>query len=315
MKHTTRIAFIAMSTFISASACAQSPATQPSADPATTQPATTQPARPDMTARLADNTIATKDIAYVANAADKQKLDIYAPRDAKGAPVILFVHGGEWTKGDKSEVSFKPRFFNQNGVVFISANYRLSGTDQHPAQVNDVASATRWVKDHIAEYGGDPSKVVLVGHSAGCHIVSMVGLDPRPLATVGLKPSDLSGVVCWSGGAYDLPAKVAENGKYAPYIRANFGPNESAWYDASPINHINDFKPLPPFMFASAEAGNANSRVLSEKMTALISDTGATASAALLAGKTHVLANHEVGMEGDITGQTLLQFVNSVGTR
>ncbi len=88
--------------------------------------------------------IIRRDVGYVADAADKQKLDVYAPPGASAAPVIIFIHGGEWTKGDKREVSFKPRFLNENGIVFISANYRLSGTDKHPAQVKDVAVAVRW---------------------------------------------------------------------------------------------------------------------------------------------------------------------------
>ncbi|MEZ5975203.1 MAG: alpha/beta hydrolase [Planctomycetota bacterium] len=126
---------------------------------------------------------------------------MYSPRDAHDAPVVVYVHRGEWIKGDKPEVSFKPKLLNESGTVLVSVNYRLSEEAQHPAQVDDVAAAVRWVYDHIADYGGSPERIVLMGHSAGCHIASMVGLDPRPLAKVGLTPGVLRGVVCWSGGA------------------------------------------------------------------------------------------------------------------
>jgi acetyl esterase/lipase len=190
-------------------------------------------------------------------------------------------------------------------------NYRLSGTDTYPAQVNDVAAAVKWVREHAAVYGGDPTKLVLMGHSAGCHIVSMLALDARPLATVGLKPTDLSGVVAWSGGAYDLEAKVAEARMYAPYIRQNFGESSAGWYDASPIHHVADGA-KPPLMFASSELGKVNSRLLSERMAQLVNEAGGNARTLLLEGRTHVMANHMCGAPEDETGPKLLAFVREV---
>lgn len=169
-------------------------------------------ARPPRLPVVAVGSRITWNVPYVDGASEQQTLDVYAPPDVKGAPVVVYVHRGEWARGDKSEVSYKPKLFNERGIVFVSVNYRLSDVARHPAQVDDVAAAVRWVVDHIAEHGGSPQRIVLMGHSAGCHIASLVGLDPRPLAKVGLTPDVLRGVVCWSGGAYDLAAKVAEGG-------------------------------------------------------------------------------------------------------
>jgi hypothetical protein len=99
---------------------------------------------------------------------------------------------------------------------------------------------------------------------------------------------------------------------YATYIRANFTEDESTWRDASPINHINDSKQLAPYLFASAEAGNASSREAAEKMASLINAAGGHADTLLLKGKSHTNANHDVGMPGDETGPALLKFVQSV---
>src|SRR6185437_4076620 len=156
--------------------------------------------RPDTTAVLAKDSVVKKDVAF--GTAAKQKLDVYSPKGGKDCPIVIFVHRGEWTKGDKSEVSFKPKFFNENGVVFISANYRLFPEAKFPAHAEDVALATRWAVDHAAEIGGDPKKIVLMGHSAGCHLVTLICLDPKYLKAVKLKPSDLRGCVAWSGGAF-----------------------------------------------------------------------------------------------------------------
>lgn len=279
---------------------------------ATTRAATTRPAK---TPVVAAGSVVRQNIAYVAGGSDKQTLDIYAPAGAKDAPVVIFVHGGEWFKGDKAEVSYKPRFLNDNGIILVSINYRLSGTDQHPAQADDVAAAVRWVHDHAASFGGSPDKLVLMGHSAGCHLVTLVGLDPRPLATVGMRPADLKGVISWSGGAFDLVAKVGQEGMYAKYIRLNFGASPEAWRDASPIAHVGDSKPMPRFLFASAGEGNPESRLLSEQMARLIKAAGGDARAVTLEGKEHYFADHEVGMPGDPTGEVLLRFVRVATSR
>src|SRR3954451_10170838 len=117
---------------------------------------------PSLEAVLGKDTVIKKDIAYGKDS--KQKLDVYSPKGAKGLPVVAYVHGGEWTKGDKAEVSYKPKFFTEHGLVFVSVNYRLSPADRHPAHVSDVAAAVRWLTGHVRDHGGDPKKVVLMGH-------------------------------------------------------------------------------------------------------------------------------------------------------
>src|SRR5262245_61972950 len=118
---------------ITAGVASLTPATDPPpANPPTKAPSDT----PSLEAVLGKDTVAKKDVAYGKD--DKQKLDVYSPKDAKGLPVVVYVHGGEWTKGDKAEVSYKPKFFTENGVVFVSVNYRLSPAAKHPAHVSDV---------------------------------------------------------------------------------------------------------------------------------------------------------------------------------
>ncbi len=266
-------------------------------------------ARPEEAAVLSEKTVVHADLAYGKDA--KQRLDVYAPRGAAGAPVVVFFHRGEWTKGDKSEVSYKPKFLNEQGIVLVSANYRLSPDVTHPAHIRDVAAAVRWVYDHAAEFGGSPQKIVVMGHSAGCHLVALLALDPRYLADVKLRPSDLRGVVAWSGGAYDLVAKVKAGGSYAPYIRQAFGDSEAAWRDASPMAHVGDAKPLPPFLFASVQAGS-DSHQAAAQLAGLIKDAKGRASVVVLEDRTHASANHLLGARDDMTGATLLDFIREV---
>lgn len=272
-------------------------------------PAKPKEPRPDMTPVLGSDTVARTDIAYGKDA--KQKLDVYSPAGAKGLPVVVYVHGGEWTKGDKADVSFKPKFFNENNVVFVSANYRLYPAAKFPAHAEDVAAAVRWSVDHIAEYGGDPKKIILMGHSAGCHLVTLVALDPKYLAGVKLAPADLRGVVAWSGGAYDLVAKVAEGGSYKEHIGNAFGPDEAAWRDASPVTHARNGGAAPPFLFASYEKGNPANQA-AERLAGLIRDAKGRAPVVVLEDRTHTTANHLLGAPGDKTGAALLAFVREV---
>ncbi|HTU90008.1 MAG TPA: alpha/beta hydrolase [Gemmataceae bacterium] len=265
--------------------------------------------RPPQTPVTAKNTVARRDVAYGKD--EKQRLDLYAPKGVKQAPVVIFVHGGEWTRGDKANVSYKPKFLNENGIVFVSINYRLTPPAKHPAQVQDVASAVRWVHDHAAEIGGDAKKIVLMGHSAGCHLVTLVALDPRYLSAVNLKPADLAGVAAWSGGAYDLVAKVKAGGNYAAYIKKTFGDSEEAWRDASPVAHVKSAAEGPAFLFISVERGNASHKA-AEGLAERIRKAKGKAETRLLEGRDHFTANHLLGAPDDATGKILLAFVGKI---
>jgi acetyl esterase/lipase len=284
------------------------------ADPPAAKPAkktSTEGERPSEKAVLSEKTMVRADVAYGKDA--KQRLDVYAPRGVKDAPIVVFFHRGEWSKGDKSEAGYRPKFLNDNGVVFVSANYRLSPAVKHPAHIDDVASAVRWVYDHAAEFGGSRNKIVVMGHSAGCHLVTLLALDPRYLAKVKLRPSDLRGVVAWSGGAYDLVAKVKAGGMYGPYIKQAFGDSEAAWRDASPVAHVGDAQPLPPFLFVSVvDRGKKDSKLAAENLAQLIRNAKGQATCKLLEGRTHTTANALIGAPNDTTGAMLLEFVRKV---
>jgi acetyl esterase/lipase len=272
------------------------------------QPEKRQPERPSQDAVLAKDSVVLLDQAFGSD--EKQKLDVYAPKGAKGAAIVIFIHGGEWTKGDKSAVSFKPKFLNENGIVMVSINYRLSPAAMHPAHVSDVASAIRWVREHAKEFGGDPSKIVLMGHSAGCHLATLTTLDPRHLAREKLTPKDVCGVVAWSGGMYDLVDRAKGEGLYPKYIRQAFGETEDKWRDASPIAHVGD-APMPAFLFVSIEKGNASHKA-AESMVELIKQKKGQAKSVLIEGRDHFMANHMIGAPDDKTGEVLLSFVRKV---
>src|SRR5205814_6082511 len=103
-----------------------------------------------------------RDVPYADPPHERQVLDVYAPPGAKNLPVVFWVHGGGWQTGDKKDVQLKPQAFTEKGFVFVSTNYRLLPAVDMGTIVRDVAKAVRWVHDHIAEYGGDPTRLLVM---------------------------------------------------------------------------------------------------------------------------------------------------------
>src|SRR3954462_11457263 len=191
-----------------------------------------------------------KDIAYSEAGGDRTRLDVYAPADGNGHPVVIWIHGGAWQDGDKAHVQAKPGAFNERGYNLVSLNYRFHPAVTFKEQAGDIARAIRWVHDHAGDYGGDPTRVFLMGHSAGAHLAALVGTDGRYLEEAGLKLSDLSGVVLLDGAGYDIPRQVRQ--AVLPRMKAMytgvFTEDEATQRDASPITHVARGKGIPPFL-------------------------------------------------------------------
>lgn len=132
----------------------------------------------------------------------RQKLDIYRPTGKQtGRPVLVFFYGGSWEEGDRADYAFAGRAFASRGFVTLVADYRVTGQAPYPAFLEDGAAAVAWAQAHAAEYGGDPQRVALAGHSAGAYIAAMLALDRHWLAAAGARPPQ-----AWAGlsGPYDF---------------------------------------------------------------------------------------------------------------
>jgi acetyl esterase/lipase len=209
-----------------------------------------------------------RDVAYVeGKGADRvrHKLDLFLPEGKKDYPVIVFVHGGCWTIGDKSCAglySAVGRFLASRGVGAVLPNYRLSPWVKHPEHIKDVARAFAWTHKHIGEYGGDPDKLFIGGHSAGGHLAALLATDEQYLKAEGLSLKDVRGVVAVSG-VYRIPDKVefqwaSGDGGLAVKIALMtnpfdlvFGKDPKVREAASPVCHVRPG--LPPFLVVYAE--------------------------------------------------------------
>lgn len=183
------------------------------------------------------------DLAYGKH--ERQRLDLYRSAAAKDAPVMVYIHGGGWRRGDKRGVGEKVGFFAGRGWVLVSVNYRLLPEGRHPANVNDVALALAWVHDHAREYGGDPEKMFVMGHSAGAHLAALVATSKSPLQETGKGRIILKGVISLDTNTYDIP-KLMESGR--GFYGEVFGDDPDLWKDASPITHVGRDVGIPPFL-------------------------------------------------------------------
>ena len=137
-----------------------------------------------------------------------QKIDVYPRAGLSGAPVMLFVHGGAWAFGDKDGVNALPDYAERNGFLLMSTDYRLTPRVDAGGEAEDIAAAFAWAKTNAARYGGDPSRIFLVGHSCGAHLVVLVAVDPTYLAAHQLTPRDITGVIALDGAAYNAAQEM-----------------------------------------------------------------------------------------------------------
>ncbi len=236
-------------------------------------------------------------------------LDIYAPGKDGSHPIVIYLHGGAWREGDKSGVDLKPKAFAEAGYLFVSANYRLYPLAKFPAHVQDLAKAIAYVHDHAPSYGGDASKIHLLGSSAGAHLVSLVATDASYLEAEGLSPCALSGVVSLDTRAYDIPALMRNlpwggSGLY----RDVFGDDRKSWARASPAKHVARGRAIPPFLLAYT-GGDPNRELQAKRFARKLRRAGAKAKILAAAGKTHIGLNQDIGRKGDPVSQAVFDFL------
>jgi len=169
-----------------------------------------------------------------------QVLDLWVPKGAKAAPLVLYVHGGGWKRGSKDTAmgNALPGHLVGQGYAFASINYRLVPQATVEQQASDVAQALAFVLGKAAGMGIDRSRVVITGHSAGAHLVALVGTDEQYLRKAGLSFADVDGVMPNDGAAYDVPKQMAQAGRFmSDTYKQAFGTDPARQKALSPVFH------------------------------------------------------------------------------
>ena len=260
-----------------------------------------------------------KDVAYVPASApdfDKERhiLDVYSPKKAAptaaGYPVVLFIHGGSWTSGNKNFYTFIGRRLAKQGVVAVVINYRLAPPVHVPEQAADCARALAWTVASIKQYGGDPARVFVMGHSAGGGLAALLATDDELLAKNGLPQNPVRGAIMDDPAGLDMYSYLKEM-KYEgdEKYKVPFGNDPAGWKEMSPIYKI---KPnLPPFLFYIGGETYPSISGSSGRFRDRLKATGQPASYTIIPGRHHIPMVLQLYWQHNIIYKGLLKLVGA----
>jgi arylformamidase len=260
---------------------------------------------PDKSALPAGATVEA-DVAYGDHAA--HRLDVYRPARAEGAPLLFMVHGGGWRNGDKANprsIRNKVSRWVARGWVVVSINYRLLPEAQPVEQAEDVAKALAFAQRSARSWGADPTRVLVMGHSAGAHLVSLLTSDPAIIARHGGQP--WLGTVSLDSAAFDVVEIM--NGRHLGLYDTAFKADPAYWRLASPIHRLTG-KPVAS-MLAVCSSKRSDSCPQAKAYAAKAGTLGGRVTVMPI-DMTHGEINEQLGLANAYT-ESIEAFMRSVG--
>ena len=227
------------------------------------------------------------------------ELDIYPAKSNRLRPVMLYVHGGAWQIGSRKDVDYKPAFFEKLGYLFVSVDYRLFPFVKPGRQVDDIVAAYLWLKSNISKYGGDPLRIVAMGHSAGCHLLA--------LATLSGRLPGLAGLICNDIQMYDIAKFAATHGGTLPFHYA-LAFSSSSWSALSPSTFIG-LHPVPPILLAYSSMEQSKDLSLDFAQRLIAAGVSVTIFDGL--AYTHKAINRDIGHDQGGISAAIESFVST----
>jgi len=195
----------------------------------------------------------TKGIVYFktdsAKHVDQQKLNVFAPRKSSSKKnVLVFIHGGNWNSGNRSLYGFFGSGMARKGIVTVVISYPLSPKATYHEMALASAAAVKWVKEHIADYGGDPERIFVSGHSAGGHLAALVSLDNAYFDSLHIT-NPIKGTILIDAGALDMYTYMKQqNFEQGHTYLKTFTTDPATWKKASPVYYLHKGKQMPSFL-------------------------------------------------------------------
>ncbi len=237
----------------------------------------------------------------------RQMLDLYLPT-TDNFPMVLYVHGGAWVGGDKHLYANIGTTLAEAGYGVAIINYRLSPEFSHPAHTQDGAMAVAWLKNHIADYGGNPNVLFLTGHSAGGHMVSLLTLDSQYLSAVDVDPTIIKGVISYSG-LYWIDDWIMGWAKNA------FSDDEAERRAVSPIHLVEsatEAGDMPPFLMIASENDYPELLVEQAEMGKKLDEHGVDYTAHVINDRDHFGLVTSIGTPDDPTTALIIAWLNDL---
>jgi acetyl esterase/lipase len=251
-----------------------------------------------------DGVKVTRDVAYGTH--PRHVVDVFQPDAARNAPVMIFVHGGAFVRGDKrvsDEVYDNVLYyFARQGIVGLNIEYRLAPESRHPGGARDLADAVAWTEREVGRYGGDPTRIYVMGHSAGGTHVATWAFDRTAIPE---RSKSVAGVIIASGR---VRVDVHPDNPNADAVRAYFGADASLYDAHSPVTHAND--PNLPVFIVIAEFENPYLDVYGAELLHNLSRVRKRAPRFMrLTRHNHISLMAHINTEEDILGREILDFI------
>lgn len=227
------------------------------------------------------------------------RLDLY-PVTADNAPVLIYVHGGAWRAGSRGSVGSMPSYFNGLGYHFVSVGYTLHPRANVETQARQIGQAVGWVRSNIGSFGGNASRIALMGHSAGSHLASLATLS-------GLAPG-VRALVANDTGAYDLSYLADINGGRLGILYAAPFSDRSKWRNWSPISYAGGGGRLPVLV---AWSGGRNRDRISMRFADALQRAGHPVTRFDGGRYSHIGIGRAVGRRGDAVTNAIARFLQA----
>ena len=237
------------------------------------------------------------------------KLDVYQPDRsgglfAKKKPVVIYIHGGGWVVGDRKRVYNMPDWLTSKGYIFVALDYRKIPNTTIDGQVRDVTAAVAWARRNIRKYGGDPNRMVLMGHSAGAHLSALVAAQGKANGLRGIIPNDVQ--------AYDLLAYVTKRGSIGSMFGKAFTNEPKNWIKWSPTTYARKTRRMPPHLILYSKSQGERRRSISVGYANLIKGLGTKTEVFHGTAYSHGAIAARLGRSGDAASAAIERFLKRV---
>ncbi len=237
---------------------------------------------------------------------EKQRclLDVYLPKETKDFATLVWFHGGGLTGGSKDTDSTKKvaQGLAQMGVAVVVPNYRLSPQAKYPAYIEDATAAVAWTFQNIAQHGGDPKRVFVSGHSAGGYLTLMIGMDAHYLASFGLKPQNIAGLI---------PVSAQVMTHYTVRQERGIGKFSATADEAAPVYYAAE-KSVAPMLVLCADKDMPARAEENAYLVALMKGAGnKRVTLQVIADRNHGSVGNNIAKAGDPARMAILEFMQA----
>jgi len=255
-----------------------------------------------------------KDINYTNKDDVRRQLNVYYRKDITAKKdVVIFIHGGSWSSGKKDTYWWIGRNLARKEVITVTINYGLTPQNKFMQMGNDCAAAVKWVAAHISDYGGNPQRIFLMGHSAGAHLAELINADPRYFKEAGIA-NPVKGVILNDPFGLDMKEYMSaaeKDGSYYDFLRS-FTADPVSWEKGSPLHYVQNSR-NPHLIFYGSKTYPAI-QLQSARLHKLLREQQVPVTLQVIKGKKHVGMISQMVFGGNELYGFILKFLKETHT-